>query len=58
MDKKSKNQKSEYNIVNSLLSQQGMAMKYQNLLYGNGVVVSFVFTFLWIVTNDIYGKKI
>ena len=46
MDKKSKNQKSEYNIVNSLLSQQGMAMKYQNLLYRNGVVVSFVFTFL------------
>ena len=58
MDKKSKNQTSEYNIVNSLLSQQGMAMKYQNLLYRNGVVVSFVFTFLWIVINYIYGKKI
>ena len=27
MDKKSKNQKSEYSIVNSLLSQQGMAIR-------------------------------
>ena len=46
MDKKYKHQNSEYSVVNSLLSQQGMAMEYHNLLYRNGLVVSF-FTVTW-----------